>query len=225
MKGLTINKRKSFVMVFSKKAVTLTCNIKVKGEVLEQVSQFQYLGSMLTSTGKCDIDIRRRIGIAKTAYKNMKSVLTSRSISIATRLRLLKCYVWSVLVYGCECWTISQTTQNRLEAAEMWFLRRMMRISWTMKLRNDTVLQRAGTTRQLMRTIVTRQVRFLGHVLRKKQLEHLVLTGKVEGRRDRGRQRMTYLGWLSRVTDRSTLDIIRKCMERQEHLIVADVRL
>ncbi len=179
---------------------------------------------MVTSTGKCDIDIRRRIGMAKTAYNKIKSVLNSRSITIATRLRLLKCYVWSVLLYGCECWTISQTMQDRLEAMEMWCLRRMMRIPWTKKMRNDTVLQRAGTTRQLMLTIVTRQVRFLGHVLRKKQLEHLVLTGKVEGRRSRGRQRMTHLRWLSRVTDRTTLNIIRMCMERGERLIVADVR-
>ena len=224
-KGLTINRRKSFVMVFSKKPVTPVCIVKVKEDALEQVNQFQYLGSMVTSTGKCDTEIRRRIGIAKTAYNKMKGVLNSRSISITTRLRLLKCYVWSVLLYGCEGWTISQTMQARLEATEMWFLRRMMRIPWTKKVRNDTVLQRAGTTRELMRTIVTRQVRFLGHVLRKGQLEHLVLTGKVEGRRARGRQRMTYLQWLSSVTNRSTLDIIRKCIERCEHVIVADVRL
>ena len=127
-------------MVFSEKLVTLPCNIQVKGDVLEQVSQFQYLGRMVTSTGKCDIDIRRRIGIAKAAFSKMKSNLTSCSIRIATRHQLMKCYVWSVLLYGCESWTISQTMQPRLVATEMCFLRRMMRIPWTKTVRNNTVL-------------------------------------------------------------------------------------
>jgi len=85
-------------MVFSKKEQKPTCNIKEKDEVLEQVDQFIYLGSKVTSDGKCDTEIKIRIGIAKTSYKRLERVLTSKSVTLATRLRILKCYVWSALV-------------------------------------------------------------------------------------------------------------------------------
>jgi len=101
-KGLEINKKKSFAMIFSKSATKPTCNITVKGEPLEQMDQFTYLGSVVTTDAKSDQEIKRRIGIAKTAYKKMTRVLESKSVTTATRLRLLKCYVWSMLLYCCE---------------------------------------------------------------------------------------------------------------------------
>ncbi|GFN97452.1 UDP-glucuronosyltransferase 2a1-like [Plakobranchus ocellatus] len=79
-------------------------------------------------------------------------------------------------MYGCEAWTISKQIQNKLEATEIWFLRRMLRIAWTAKKTNE-------------RTIRKRQATFLGHVMRRGKLEHLVTTGKFEGKRSRGRQR------------------------------------
>ena len=86
-----------------------TCNITVKGEPLEHVDldQFTYRGSMVTADAKSDQEIKRRIGIAKTVYKKMEQVLHSKTVTIATRLRLLKCYVWSTLLYCCEAWTIN----------------------------------------------------------------------------------------------------------------------
>ena len=80
-----------------------------------------------------------------------------------------------------------------IQAAEMWFRRRMMKISWMDKISKDEVLYRANTTRQLMQAI-TRQIRFVGHVIRKGKLEYLMLAGKIEGKRARGRQRLTFLG-------------------------------
>jgi len=76
----------------------------------------------------------------------------------------------------------------------MWFRRRMMKISWMDKVSNDEVLLGANTTTQLMQTIITRQIRFVGHVIRKGKLEYLMLAGKIEGKRARGRQRLTFLG-------------------------------
>ena len=129
-KGLDINKEKSYVMVFSKTAENPNCSIRVKGDVLKQNQEFQYLGSWVISDGKSDKEIRHRIGMAKTAYRKMERVLASHSIKFATKLRLLKCYVWSVLLYGSESWTISRVMQERLQAVEMWFLRKMLRIPW-----------------------------------------------------------------------------------------------
>ena len=100
--------------------------------------------------------------------------------------------------------------EARLQAAEMWFLRRIMKISWVDKISNDEVLLRANTTRQLVQTTITRQIRFDGHVIRKGKLEYLMLTGKIEGKRARGRQRLTFLGWLERSTGINPLDLITK---------------
>ena len=97
-----------------------------------------------------------------------------------TRLRVLHCYIHPVLMYGSEACSITSDLRKRLESCEMWFLRRMMRISWTDKLTNEEVLQRAGVERKLIGEI-TRQMRFLGHVIRKDGLENLALTGKIEG--------------------------------------------
>ncbi|GFO23909.1 endonuclease-reverse transcriptase [Plakobranchus ocellatus] len=103
--------------------------------------------------------------------------------------RALQCYIEPVLTYGCEAWTISKQIQNKLEATEMWFLRRMLRIPWTAKKTNERVLNEANKRRSLVRTIRQCQATFLGHVMRRGKLEHLVITGKFEGKRSRGRQR------------------------------------
>ena len=109
------------------------------------------------------------------------------------KMRTLKTYIWSVLLYGCECWTISNNIEKKLDATEMWFLRRLMRISWTDRKTNEEVLQLAETKRSLMTTIRKRQLKFVGHINRKNGLEKTVLCGKIEGKRSRGRQRTTYI--------------------------------
>ncbi|GFO07070.1 eukaryotic translation initiation factor 2-alpha kinase 3-like [Plakobranchus ocellatus] len=127
------------------------------------------------------------IQVAWKPYLN--TVLTNKNISIRTRRRALECYIEPILMYGCEAWTISKQTQKKLEATEMWFLRRMLRISWTAKKTNDTVLEEAHTTRLLISKIRKRQATFFGHVMRREKLENLVTTGMLEGKRSRGKQR------------------------------------
>ena len=108
-------------------------------------------------------------------------------------MRVLKTYVWSILLYGCESWTITTETRKKLEAVEMWFFRRMLRISWTEKRSNESILEETNQERSLINTIRKRQLKFLGHICRHKGLEFLSLTGKIEGKRSRGRQRITFL--------------------------------
>ena len=129
----------------------------------------------------------------------MKNVLTSHSINKSTRHRILKCYVWSTLMYGSEAWTISQKMRSRLEAAEMWFYRRMDKIPWVDKVTNEEVLARIGVKRSLIKEIYRSQMNFFGHVMRQNGIERLVTTGKIEGKRARGRQRETFVGILSKI--------------------------
>ena len=109
----------------------------------------------------------------------------------------MKTFIWSTLTYRCESWTLTKDSKKRIEAAEMWFYRRMMRIPWTARKTNQEVLNLANTTRELLHKIRKRQLNFLGHIIRRQSIEHLALTGRVEGRRARGRQRMKYLDSLT----------------------------
>ena len=99
-------------------------------------------------------------------------------------------------------WAIIKEMEKKLEAAEMWYIRKMMRISWTEKRSNESILKEISTERSLIKTIRKRQLEFLGHIYRHKGLEHLTLTRKIEGKRSRGRQRITFVGslnsWLSK---------------------------
>ena len=129
-KGLYLNSIKFFTMVFSKASQIPTCNINVHGKILGQVHLVVYLGSQFTSDARCEKEIRRRIGIAKSAFTSMSKVLTSRDIHITVRIQVLRCYVWSTLLYGCETWTISVAMPKKINAFETWLYRRMLRISW-----------------------------------------------------------------------------------------------
>lgn len=148
----------------------------------------------------------------------MKSIFTNSNINIGTKMKTLKTYVWSILLYGCECWTLTKDTERRLEATEMWFLRRILKISWTEKKSNKDVMELAGYERSLIRTIRKRQLKFLGHISRKDEIEKQMLSGKIEGRRSRGRQRTTYIDSLNNYATKKSIsntELIRMTTERE----------
>ena len=213
-KGLKINVNKTEVMGISKGDQRLPVNISLENKQINQVSSYTYLGSKITDDGRSDGEIRRRIGIAKTAYGRLKKILSNVRMNIEARLRIMKCYVWSKMLYGCETWTISKVMRDRLEAAEMWLLRRMLRIPWTAKMTNEEVRERAGVKREVIATIRARQLNFLGHILRENKLEKLTLQGKIEGRRARGRQRMKYMDSL--LKDNNRISGMRELMRLAE---------
>ena len=192
--GLQINlgRGKTEVMGITKRAQDLTVNISLQGRRIHQVDNYKYLGAMVTKDGKCEGEVLKRIGMAKSRFNEMRKVLTNMNISMRLRLRLLKCFIWSVLLYGCEAWTLDQKLRRRIEAVEMWFLRRMQRIPWTARVTNVRVMEMAGVRRELLGTVRKRQLKFLGHLLRHDCLEKTVFLGMIEGRRARGRQRLKF---------------------------------
>ena len=175
------------------RAIAPSCNLQSRGQQIKLVKKFKYLGYMITSDGKCITEIKKRIATAKDAFQKLSLILKNRNISMKTKFRVLKTYVWSTLTYGCECWTITSDIEKKIEAAEMWFIRRMLKISWTEKKPNVNILREGNVQRSLLKTIRKRQMEFLGHVCRRRGLELLSLTRKVEGKRDRGKQRITFL--------------------------------
>ena len=101
-KGLTINCKNTECMVISKQSDQL-CRLKIEDTEIKQVKSFNYLGSLITDDGKCDSEIKRRIGMSKQAFQKLKRVLKDRKMSLRTRKRILHCYVYSILTYGSEC--------------------------------------------------------------------------------------------------------------------------
>ena len=135
--------------------------------------------------------------MAKNAFLKLGKILRNRKVSIETKIRIINCYLVSILTYGSECWTISATMEKRLESCEMWFLRRMLRISFTEHMSDEKVLERCNAERTLIKTIRKRQMCFLGHIMRKEGLENLTLTGKIQGNISCGRQKERSLGgWM-----------------------------
>ncbi|GFR77827.1 endonuclease-reverse transcriptase [Elysia marginata] len=197
-KGLELNSKKTEVMVISRKQEPPKCDIFINDAKLKQQDKFKYLGTISTSDGRNNNEIAARIAHAKTSFQKMRAVLTNKHISIQTRKRVLQCYIEPILLHGCEAWTISKQIEAKLEATEMWFLRRMLRISWTERKSNETVLIEANSRRSLIKTIRKRQATFLSHVMRREKLEHLITTGKLDGKRGRGKQREKMMDGLKR---------------------------
>ena len=173
-------------MVFSKKNECPKYDICLDEVTLQQCNSFEYLGSILTSNGKCETEIRRRIAISKKSFMEKKNILTSKNINIEKKKRLLRIYIWLILLYRCETWTISKKMQKQIEAAEIWFYRRMMQIPWTKRKTNEEGLHLVNEDRRLMTTI-RRQLNFTGHIIRECGLEKLCMEGKVDRKKGRGR--------------------------------------
>ena len=158
--GMKMNIIKTKSMVISRKNPVPNISISV-GKPIQQVDRVVYLGYMATGDGKCDIKIKGRMGIARTAFESVAKILTSRNISIELRSRIAKCYIWSTLLYGAETWTLTKVTSDKLQAFEMWLYRRMLRISWREHKTNGEVLHKMKTKRSLLNTIKKGNVNIL----------------------------------------------------------------
>ena len=142
--GMSMNVKKSTkVMVMSKEG-NVQCEIKLNEVVLEQVSRYKYLGSWITEDVRCESEIVTRIAMAKTAFWQNKELMRS-NIRAKTKLRILNCYVFSVLNYGCESWTWNKAVQKKIDAFEFWGYRRMLKVSYIDTVTNNEVIKRMHT--------------------------------------------------------------------------------
>ena len=138
---MKINTKKTKTMKFSRTNDTKV-KIKIDGEEIENVAKFRYLGALINEDGRDTKEIRSRIGMAKQAFNNLGNVLKNRTLSIDLRKRVMRCYVWTVLKYSCETWTMNVESEKKLNAFEMWCYRRLLKIPWTDFVTNATVLEK-----------------------------------------------------------------------------------
>jgi len=147
---------------------------------LENVEYFKYLGSMLTNDGRCTCEIKCRVAMVKAAF-NKKRALCISTMDVKLRKKLVKCYIWSIALYGTETWTLRAVDQKNLESFEMWCWRRMEKIRWTNYVRNEEVLLRVKEQSNILHEISKRKANWIGHILLRSCLLQHVIEGKIKG--------------------------------------------
>lgn len=218
--GLNINISKTKIMIISRNKVPyINAQLVINNNPIERVTSFKYLGAWLTEDWTADKEIKCRIEMARASFIKYKKLLCSRQINIQLRLRMVKSYIWSILLYSMESWTLKTTHMNKLESFEMWIYRRLLRVSWTDFVSNAEILRRLNTERHLLHTIKIRKTTYFGHIIRgeKYQLLVLILQGKIEGRRGIGRKQMSWLRNIRSWTGiRSIGELVRLASDREQ---------
>lgn len=207
--GLQINVSKTKLLVFAK--THINANLLINGNKVEQVNIFKYLGTIVNNQCDPKKEIRSRIEQARRAFANMSKFFIRRDISLELRMRMIRCYIFSVLLYGCEAWTLDPTTEKKLEAFEMYLYRRILKIPWVQKATNVEVLNRMGKPLELLLTVRERKTKYIGHVMRgeKYELLRLIIEGKIQGKRSVGRRQNSWLKDLRRWFNCTSADIFR----------------
>ena len=195
---MKINIKKTKVMKISKKGGG-KIDIYVNGERIEQVTKFKYLGAWLTEDGKCDVEIRSRLAMAKDAFNKRKELLSKR-MNIDTKKRIAKALVWSVALYGAETWALRAEDIKRIEAFEMWVWRKMQKVRWSERKTNKEVLEMIDEQRSLMDRIIRSKKKWIGHIVRGDGLLKEVIEGRMVGKRPRGRKRIGFLNLIKKGT-------------------------
>ena len=130
---------------------------------------------------------------------NLDSIFKSRDITLPTKVRLVKAMVFPVVMYGCESWTVKKAERQRIDAFELWYWRRLLRVPWTARRSNQSILKEINPGISLEGMMLTLKLQYFGHLMRRvDSLEMTLMLGGIEGRRRRGRQRMR---WLDGITD------------------------
>ena len=134
--GLKLNIQKMKIMASS--PIT---SLQIDGETKETVTDFIFLGSKITADGDCSHEIKRRLLLGRKAMTNLDSMLKSRDITLPSQLCVVKTMVFPVVMYGCENWTIKKAEHRRIDAFELWCWRRLLRVSWTARRSNQSILK------------------------------------------------------------------------------------
>ena len=172
---------------------------EIDGETVKTVSDFIFWGSKITSDGDCSHEIKRRLLLGRKVMTNLDSILKSRDITLSTKFRLVKVMVFPVVMYGCESWTIKKAECQRIDAFELWCGRRLLRVPWTARRSNQSILKEISPGCSLERLMLKLKLQHFGHLMqRADSLEKTLMLGKIEGRRRRGRRSMR---WLDGITD------------------------
>ena len=193
--GLNLNIQKTKIM-----ASGPIISWQVDGETMETVTDLILEGSKITEDGDCSHKIKRHLLLGSKVMTNLDSILKSRDSTLPTKVRLVKAVVFPVVMYGCESWTVKKAEGQRMDAFELWCWRRLLRVPWTARRSNQSILKKISPgTSSLEGMMLKLKLQYFGHLMwRINSLEKTLMLEGIGGRRKRGRQRMR---WLDGITD------------------------
>ena len=178
--GLKLNIQKTKIMASS--PIT---SWEIDGETVETMADFIFLGSKITTDGDCSHEIKRCLLLGRKVITNLNSILKNRDITLSTKVHLVKAMVFPVVMYGCESWTIKKAEHRRNDAFELWHWRRLLRVPWTARRSNQSILKEISPEYSLQGLML--KLQYFGHLMqRADSLEKTLILGKIEGKRKRG---------------------------------------
>ena len=179
--GLKLNIQKTKIMVSG--PIT---SWETDGEPVKTVSDFILGGSKITADGDCSHEIKRHLLLGRKVMTNLDSIFKSRDISLSTKVHLVKAIVFPVVTYGCESWTIKKDDHQRIDAFELWCWRRLLRVPWTARRPNQSILKEISPEYSLEGLMLKLKLQYFGHLLqRTNSLEKTLMLGGIGGRRKR----------------------------------------
>ena len=151
------------------------------------MSDFNFGGSKITADGDCSHEIKRRLLLGRKVMTNLDSIFKSRDITLPRKVRLVKAMVFPVVMYGCDSWTVEKAERRRIDAFELWCWRRLLRVPWTARRSNQSILKEISPGCSLEEMMLKLKLQYFGHLmLRVDSLEKTLMLGEIGGRRRRG---------------------------------------
>ena len=200
--GLKLNIQKNKILASS--PIT---SWQIDGETMETVTDLILGSSKLTADGDCSHEIERHLFLERKALTNLDNILRSRDITLPTKVHLVKAMVFPVVMYGCERWTVKKAEHRRIDAFGLWCWRRLLRVPWTARRSNQSILKEISPEYSLEGLMLKLKLQYFRHLMRRTDtLEKTLVLGKIGGRRRRGQQRVR---WLDGITDSVDMSLSR----------------